>query len=171
MGAGTIRKGLAAVALAGTLLVSSAAMAGHGGPGRMPPEQRLAHMEERIKTDLAPKLGIDEKTAAKLAEVLKAEAEKRFTAMKAMKAERETLRALVDKKASAAELEAQMKKLDDLHASMPKPGDVMADLKRILTVEQQAKFRLLAGDMMHERWKHHRGGPRGGFGGPDDGME
>lgn len=142
------------VATAGVLALTGVATA-QPGAGRMTPEEHQARIEAKVHERLAPKLGLDEKTADRLASVLSAAAAKRHAARATVRGEREALRGLLDRKASDAELEAQLRKLADAQKAVPGRDAVLEETRGFLTVEQQARLTLLMS-------KDRRHGKRGG---------
>lgn len=142
-------------------LVSSGRTA--AGAEQVDPARRLARVERQVRERLAPQLGTDERTTARLAEILREAASRRMAAMQAVRAEREALQALVDRKAPAKELETELARLDDAAARVPARRAVFEQTRRVLTPEQQALLVLQMGRHEQGGREGHRGGkPRGG---------
>lgn len=106
-------------------------------------EQIDQKIDRRVKERIAPALGLDEATARKFADVLKQDAQRRFEAMKNVRAERQTLRALVDRGASDAELTAQLHRIDAAKSAVPDRTATRERLRSLLTPQQQAKLELM----------------------------
>lgn len=144
-----------------------------GRRGRLSPEERQRieqevrrKMETYLTVELSSQLGLDEKKALQLAEVIKRQGDKKETAHEQMRAEMQALRDLVEKKASDAALKAQMKKVADVRKAREDLDGLLADTAKFLTPTEQAKLMLafprVMKDMRHmmraARRDHRRGG-------------
>lgn len=147
-------------AVLGTLLLVSGAAFAHGPPGeKRDPAQRQAKVEQRVRERLAPKLGADEKTTARLVEIFQQAAEERAAAGRQIREERQALAAMVASKASPRDLDAQLVKLEDALSRQPSKHAVLAQTREVLTPQQQATLVLSFGRGGGKGpGGHHRGG-------------
>lgn len=122
-------------------------------------EKRQARMERMVRERMAPKLGLDQAQEERLLGALQEVALERKAAMRAVKAEREALAALVERGASDAELSAQLERLEAASDKVPKRGALLDKTATFLTAEQQAKLALAAPDGKHG--KHGMKGMKG----------
>lgn len=107
------------------------------------PAQMSEKIDRRVNERLAPALGLDDATARQFADVLKQDAQRRYEVMQNVRAERQALRALVERGASDAELSAQLQRLDAAKAAMPDRTATREKLRSLLTPQQQAKLELM----------------------------
>lgn len=140
-------KAIGVAALGGLLVLSGTALA-HGGGS---PEERAARIERRVKEKLAPKLGLDEATAAKLADVFRRTARLRHEAMQRVRTERKALKALVERRATSQEIDVQLDRLAAAAAQMPPKRAMFEQARTVLTAEQAAKLVLLRGERRYGR--------------------
>lgn len=163
----TLTTKFTALAAAAALLASGAAIALDESPSGTTPQlsergerhgkrdrnrqQKHDRMREHAKKRLES-LGLDERSTARLQEVMTAARDKATTARAAVKAERDTLRTLVESGAGEAALEAQLRKLQDAQAAMPSRGAFLDETRSFLTAEQQARLVLA----FSERGGKHR---------------
>lgn len=93
------------------------------------------HAEKKLQS-----LGLDERSAARLQEVMTAARDRAREARAAVRAERETLRAMVEGGAGEAALETQLRKLQDAQAAVPSRSAFLEETRSFLTAEQQARL-------------------------------
>lgn len=127
--------------------------------------KRGAKMEKRVVEKLGPSLGLDEAKSQELAAILKESRVARMEAMKTVRAERDTLKQLLENKASGNELDAQRANVEAAMVNVPSKLDVLASTGRILDAEQQAMLTLkLSGHGHGKKGKMRKRGGRKGEG-------
>ncbi len=127
---------------------------GPDGPDRPPSKEQLAKVRERIETikiwKMTKALNLDEKTAARLFPLMnrfdKERGEIQRKIKEGLKDIKEGLKAGDDRK-----LIGIMERLEDYHRELQRLKDrEWAELKEILTVEQQARFLVFLEEFQHE---------------------
>ncbi len=181
---------LFAVALAAAVIVPTVAIAGDTaadvggkrgkrgkGMGKMDPAEREA-LRERVQSkiqsyltvELSSRAGLDDKKSLQLGNVIKAHLEKREAARDSRHDAMKKLRELVDSKASDAALKAQMSAVANAAKAEDPLDDLMGELSKFLTTQEQAKvmvaFPEVMKDAMHLIRDARRGGRGGGGPGP-----
>jgi Spy/CpxP family protein refolding chaperone len=121
------------------------------------------------------KLGLTDEQVAKFKDARKANREAMQPLMEKMKTDVDSLRVLVDKKASDKDLSAQLDALKaDKQAVEDQQKKQMEDMAAVLTPLQKAKFVISMADRMHRGmggrggWNHGDKGDKGDKGGPED---
>lgn len=136
------------LAAAGLLALSSgvaqANPARHGDPAKK--AERQERMQQEMTKRLGASLGLDEAKAKEVADILGAARLARQEAMKTVRAERDALKQLVERKASAKELDAQRARLEAAVANVPSSLEVLSQTGRVLDAEQQAKLAVRLSD-------------------------
>jgi hypothetical protein len=123
---------------------------------KLTPEERAAKKREvaqKIDTllivELSTRLKLTDEKTLKLKDVLQKSREAREARQALVAAEREKLRALVDKKASDSELKAQSAKLAGLVAAKPDDG-IFEQTAKFLTPHEQAELLLALPELRKE---------------------
>ena len=113
---------------------------------------------ERMISRIAEKLDIDTATAQKMQEIMKNGMEARKKLSEELKANMKSLKELVDKGASEAELNAQIDKVeanrDAIHSAMLSGGK---EIRQLLGTEKYAKWLVMQGKAMSQM-RERRGG-------------
>ena len=179
---------LFAVALAAAVIVPTVAIAGDTaadvggkrgkrGKGKMNPAEREA-LRERVQSkiqsyltvELSSRAGLDDKKSLQLGNTIKAHLERRESARGTRHEAMKKLRELVDSKASDAALKTQMAAVASAAKAEDPLDDLMAELGKFLTTQEQAKvmvaFPEVMKDAMHLIRDARRGGRGGGGPGP-----
>ncbi len=162
-----------AFAITAVLVVPFAASARGDGPraGKLSPTERdalRAEVQRKVQTyvtvELSTALGLDQKRALQLSDIVKVHMERRQQARQELRAEHQKLEQLVLSSADDKALSAQIKVVTDKASKVDEPGLLLVDTAKILSVKEQAKLVLAVPKVMKDIGKMMKLG-RGGGGG------
>jgi hypothetical protein len=114
-----------------------------------------------VTVELSSALGLDQKRALQLSDVVKAHMERRQQARKDVRAEYDKLEQLVAQSADDKALAAQIKLVTEKAAKVDQHGQLLADAAKFLSVKEQAKLVLAVPRVMKDigkMMKHGKGG-------------
>ncbi len=139
--------------------------------GKLSPEQRgalRARVQDKLATylvvELSQRAGLDEKKGVQLSAAVKAHLARVEAARATKHQARETLKQLVDSKATDAALQAQIKAVLGAADRDEQQGEFIADLGRFLSATEQAKIVVALPEVMKDAMhlvreaRHNKGG-------------
>lgn len=143
----------------------------HGRHKRLSPEERRRledevqrKMHTYVTVELSSRLGLDDKTALQLADIIRAHREQQHAAHEKVRAESDALEKLLKEGANEAALKKQTAVVLAAAAARPHLEDLVRASAKILTTEQQAKLVLAFPDVMRDVRRMMRKARHGGPG-------